>query len=208
MSVLQKKGPYKPYRPREFATPQKEITEKETDIIDERFAFDVTTVAYIRRFRLSPAVQPVLSIPVTYNPERKVFEIGAGASLVDARIQARFHGEALPTLIDVGYYPLSLDRKARLLVNTLENDYSIVTLDLTVERTDVALGVSGTSLTIIRKGGAPWSFKFNSATKDAILSDWINDGTTFEIEFTDIYVTNSAAAAGTPPVVLFIGRRV
>jgi len=57
--------------------------DRETDIIDERFAFDVTTVAYIRRFRLSPAVQPVLSIPVTYNPERKVFEIGAGASLVD-----------------------------------------------------------------------------------------------------------------------------
>ena len=208
MSVLERKGPYKPYRPREFATEQKAITEKETDINDERFAFDVTTVAYIRRFRLSPEVQPVLSIPVTYNPERRVFEIAPGAALVDARIQARFHGESLPTLVDVGYYPLSLDRKARLLVNNLENDYSIVQLDLTVARSDTPLGVSGTSLTIIKKGGAPWSFKFNSTTKDAILSDWIGDGTTFEIEFTDIYVTNSAAPSGTAPAVLFVGRRI
>jgi len=208
MSTLERKGPYKPYRPREFATQQKEVVDRETDITDERFAFDVTTVAYIKRFKLSPAVQPVLSIPVTYNPERKVFEISTGASLIDARIQAKYYGEALPTLIDVGYYPLSLDRKGRLFVNTLENDYSIVTLNLTVARSDTPLGVSGTSMTIIKKGGAPWSFKFNSTAKDAIQSDWIGDGTTFELEFTEIYVTNSAAAAGTPPAILFIGRRV
>jgi len=125
-----------------------------------------------------------------------------------ARVQARYHGEALPTLVDVGYYPLSLDRKGRLFVNALENDYSIVQLDLTVARTDEPLGVSGTSLTIIRKGGAPWSFKFNSTAKDAIQSDWIGDGTTFEIEFGEIYVTNDPAPSGTPPAILFIGRRV
>jgi len=89
-----------------------------------------------------------------------------------------------------------------------ENDYNIIELDLTVERSDEPLFEKGTSLTIIRKGGAPWSFKFNRVDKPAIQSDWINDGTTFEIEFEEIYVTNDPAPSGTPPAILFIGRRV
>ena len=120
MSLQERKGPYKPYKPREFATEQKQVVEKETDIIDERFAFDVTTVAYIRRFRLSPNVQAVLSIPVAFNRERKVFELIEAPSRVESLTKARFHGAALPNLTEPGYYDVAIDNRARLVVNITE----------------------------------------------------------------------------------------
>jgi len=86
----------------------------------------------------------------------------------------------------------------------LANDYKIVTVDLGTARSDSALGLSGISLTIIDKGTGNFSFKFNDKGKDAITQDDVADGSVFEIEFSEIYFTNTAQAGLS--VKLYIAR--
>ena len=103
---------------------------------------------------------------------------------------------------------ISLDLANILKLKKHANDYDIFDVDLTVARTDVALNKSGIDLTILAMGGAPWSMKFNSVAKPAISSADLAKGDRFEIEFTEIYFTNAAAAAGTAPAKFYIGKRI
>jgi len=89
-----------------------------------------------------------------------------------------------------------------------ENDYDVFVLDLETAHTDLPANLAGTSLTVMSAGGAAWSMRFNDPTKAAIQSDWLTQGTVFQLQFSNVYFTNAAAPAGTAPAVFFIGRRV
>lgn len=88
-----------------------------------------------------------------------------------------------------------------------DNDYRVLTLDLTQARTNAPLGVWGTSLTVMQLGGAAWSLRLGRADADEIPSTALTRGSRFDLAFEDVYITNAAAPAGTEPVVLFVGRR-
>lgn len=91
-----------------------------------------------------------------------------------------------------------------------ENGTRVVEIDLTVARTGEALGVGGSSIAIIDPGGADWSFQLEPIANhpDVFRSSYFPAGTVLEFDFTDIRVTNAAAAAGTAPAILVVGRRV
>jgi hypothetical protein len=83
-----------------------------------------------------------------------------------------------------------------------ENDYTYVEIDLGTARTDVALGLSGTSLTVKDlTTGASVSAKFNSTTKPAVP---LAKGEVYQLKFTEVYLTNTAQAGYT--LKLFIGK--
>ena len=89
-----------------------------------------------------------------------------------------------------------------------ENQAIRVSIDLTVARSNVPLGLSGTSLYIADIGGADWQIRLSSPTADALYSTDFRTGTVLEFEFTELYFTNAAAASGTAPVIFIVGRRV
>lgn len=79
---------YRKYRFKRYETEQKR-REEETRIIDDKFLFDIKTSGIIPNFVLTNRVQPVLAIPLSYNPTRKLFEIPSGV-LRDARLKAYY----------------------------------------------------------------------------------------------------------------------
>jgi len=91
-----------------------------------------------------------------------------------------------------------------------ENGTRLITIDLTQARSDTPLGVSGSSITILDTGGADWSFRLAPTANhpDAFPIAYFVPGVVLEFEFDDILVSNAAAAPGTAPAVLLIGRRV
>jgi len=109
-------GRGRPYKPREYKTEQKAETDRETQIYDPRFRFDVLTVEYIKRFKLQPQIIPVLNIPLAYNESRKCFEVISTPSLITARVQAYYYGASLPSLTIPDYYTPALDANGRLYV--------------------------------------------------------------------------------------------
>jgi len=79
---------YRKYKFKRYETEQKR-REEETKIIDDKFLFDIKTSGIIPNFVLTNRVQPVLAIPLSYNPTRKLFEIPSGV-LRDARLKAYY----------------------------------------------------------------------------------------------------------------------
>lgn len=90
-----------------------------------------------------------------------------------------------------------------------ETGTRLISIDLTQPRTNVSLGVGGSSITILDPGGADWSFRLAPSSKhpDAFPISYFPAGVVLEFEFDDIRVTNAAAAPGTAPAVLLVGRR-
>jgi hypothetical protein len=124
MPLLQWLGRGRPYKARRYDTQVKAETDRETQIYDPRFRFDILTVEYIKRFKLQPQVIPVLNIPLAYNESRKCFEVISAPSLVDARAKGYYYGASLPTLSQPDYYALAIDSRARLIANILGRDVS------------------------------------------------------------------------------------
>ena len=85
--------------------------------------------------------------------------------------------------------------------------YDKITIDLTVSRTDalIASGVDG--LIILDEGGAQWELKFYKTTNPSlIVPSEVGVGSVFKVKRADVYVTNAAASAGTPPAVILVWR--
>ena len=81
-----------------------------------------------------------------------------------------------------------------------ENDYDYQEIDLGTARADVALTLSGTSLTVKDLTGTA-SIKFGSTAKPALP---LANGEVYEIRFDEVYLTNAAQAG--QELKLFIGR--
>jgi hypothetical protein len=110
------------YSVTKFATQQKSETDKETQIYDPRFKFDVLTLEYIKRFKLQPQVIPVLNIPLAYNENRGCFEIISAPSVIDARIKGYYYGSVLPSITTPDFYAVGIDRYARIMTNLYGKD--------------------------------------------------------------------------------------
>jgi len=82
------------------------------------------------------------------------------------------------------------------------NDYDVVDVDLGTARDNVAMGWSGIQLQIIRKGGT-FSLRFNSTAKPEIRDTDLADGDLIDMEFTEVYLTNSAQAGVTLRAIVF-----
>lgn len=86
-----------------------------------------------------------------------------------------------------------------------------VQVDLTVDHSDWSLvtagglvaPVQGVALTVLRLGSAPWSIRFQPAAAhpDVWYSTDFNEGTMFEGDFTDVWLSNVATAGATPAVI-------
>jgi len=100
---------------------------------------------------------------------------------------------ALTTLIKKGLELFGVPRK--------ENDYIFREYDLGIARTDVALGIAGSSLTIKKLTGEA-SIKFNDTAKDSIP---LAEKEIYDIEFTEIFLTNTAQAGLI--LQIYVGRR-
>ncbi len=81
-----------------------------------------------------------------------------------------------------------------------ENDYDYVEIDLGTARTDAALGLSGTSLTVKDLTGTA-SVRFNSTTKPLVP---LAKGEVYQVRFAEVYLTN--AAQDGQSLKLFVGR--
>ena len=81
-----------------------------------------------------------------------------------------------------------------------ENDYDYVEIDLSNARNNIALGLSGTSLTVIDLTGTA-SVRFNANTKPLVP---LAKGEVYEIRFAEVYLTNAVQAGQT--LKLFIGK--
>jgi len=104
------------YRFKRLETAQKGVS-AESEIIDERFRFDIETKEFVRPFILGNRVLPVLSVPIRYNPNRKVFEVSEVGAEVLAYLRAYYYGATPPTETVPGDYPVALDAQHRLMVN-------------------------------------------------------------------------------------------
>lgn len=98
------------------------------------------------------------------------------------------------------------DLEQTLVERANENQARRLVLDLTQARSNVALGISGTSIYIADPGGADWELRLSSPTSDPILSSDVSARATLEFRFTELYLTNAAAPSGTAPLILIIGR--
>lgn len=87
-----------------------------------------------------------------------------------------------------------------------EDDYDVQSYDLSTVRSDVALGLEGTSLTVFSLDGT-CSIKFNSTSKPAIPLQKLTWPTMvlFDIEFSNIFLTNTSQSGKT--LTIAIGKR-
>jgi len=181
MGLIDRLGRGRPYTPRRFATQQKEVTERETSIIDPRFRFDVLTVETIRRFRLQPAITPVLSIPLVYNASRKVFEVTEAPNLVISRDQGYYYGASLPTLTETGYYNIALDSRARQFVNIFGRDVSLAWVH-GAEVTAPSAGTALVSKTVSTgKSGYVYGFFISATEPNDFKINWTSGGATYSV---------------------------
>lgn len=69
-------------------------------------------------------------------------------------------------------------------------------MSLATARTDVALGIAGSCLTIVDKGTGEWTIKikFGDGSNVQFDSADITDGDTWEVEFVDLLFTNAVQA--------------
>lgn len=102
------------------------------------------------------------------------------------------------------------DMQNALREGDLERGYRWLRIDMTIARpTPTALGVNGHSLGIVNyPPGVSFQLRFNAPTNDPIPSADLTPGMSFSgFEFTEVYLENEAAAAGSAPLVLWVGRR-
>lgn len=104
------------YRFRKYDTEQIGLAEEETLILDERYNLDVRTLRLFKGLRLTNRVQPVISIPVYYNPATKRLELAEGGTPVNANSYAYYDSAGYSTLPQSGWYRLTLDSLQRLRV--------------------------------------------------------------------------------------------
>ena len=105
----------KRYKFKRYETEQKR-REEETRIIDDKFIFDIKTSGIIPNYVLTNRVIPVLSIPLAYNPTRKLFEIPTGV-LRDARLKA-YYLSAEPSPLSVSDFDfIRMDEYRNLYVH-------------------------------------------------------------------------------------------
>jgi len=181
MPLLQWLGRGRPYKPREYKTQQKAETDREAQIYDPRFRFDVLTVEYIKRFKLQPQIIPVLNIPLAYNPSRGCFEITEAPNLVTAREQAYYYGASLPTLTIPGYYAPAMDSRARLIANILGRDISLAW----VHGSEVTAPAAGTALVskTVSAGrtGYIYGFFISAGEANDFKINWTSGGASYSI---------------------------
>ena len=81
-------------------------------------------------------------------------------------------------------------------------------VDLTTARTDAALSITGLALTVVDKGTGTWSMKLKFAddTTCEFTSTEISAGDSWEIQFSDLLLTNAAQAAVTGPKFYYAWR--
>ena len=103
------------FKRKRYDTRQIEIAES-SEIIDPRIKFDVLTRELVREFKFDNTINPVFSIPLSYNDERGVFEIVKTPSIMTARAQAYYYS-APPALTVPGFYSLRLDSAQRLVTH-------------------------------------------------------------------------------------------
>jgi len=101
-------------KPKKYQTEQLRIGE-ESEVIDPRMKIDLLTRELILRYRLTNRITPVLSIPLTYNKSRGVFELIETPSLITSRLQAYYY-PTLPSETTPGYVDLATDAQHRLYV--------------------------------------------------------------------------------------------
>ena len=92
-----------------------------------------------------------------------------------------------------------------------EDGYTVETLDLTIARNAVKLGIAGRSCTVLSLGGADWQIGFvqgNGVLGTMIDNSLLFVGSMFSLDFNDIAITNAAAAGGTASAILYVGQRV
>lgn len=102
------------------------------------------------------------------------------------------------------------DMQKALREGDLERSYRWLRIDLTIARTTpTALNITGHSLGIVNyPPGVAFQLRFNAPTNDPIPSTDLTPGMVFaNFEFTEVYLENQAAAAGSAPLVLWVGRR-
>lgn len=100
--------------------------------------------------------------------------------------------------------PVVVGADGMLNVVPPENDYDVQTINLGTARSapGTALGISGTSLSVVALTGSA-EIKFNSTSKPAIP---LLGGEVWVLDFTEVYLINTAQP-GTQ-LVLWVGKRV
>jgi hypothetical protein len=182
MSWLQRlRGIYRPYQVRRFNTQQKGVAERETEILDERFKIDIKTVEYLIRFKLQNTTYPVLSIPLIFNPNRRVFELAEAPQLIEARSKFYYYGAGLPTLSVPDYYAPALDRKARQLVSLFLRDVEPVWVHGS-EITEPAANTALVSKTVSAgKSGYVYGFFISTSEANVFRINWTTGATTYSV---------------------------
>ena len=204
-SILRWLGRGRAYSVRQFDTKQKGIVEKETEILDERFVFDIKTVEYVTKLRLQNVVTPVLNIPLAYNASRKCFEVLEAPSVIEARVKGYYYGAVVPEYTVPDYYALRLDRYAKLMVNLYGKDVALYWVhgsEVTAPSADTALvtktvtsGKKGYIYGFFISAGEANDFKINFVSGGTAYSIRIPFGSKGAIHFADIIPLNEGMAA-------------
>lgn len=86
--------------------------------------------------------------------------------------------------------------------------YRVVEVDLQVARpTPVPLSVHGTSLLVLwAPDGARWWLRLSHEANDPIPSRVLPTGSHWQFEFSELYLQNEPAPAGTDPLVLYVDQ--
>lgn len=86
--------------------------------------------------------------------------------------------------------------------------YRVIEVDLQVARPKpVPLSAYGTFLLILRApDGARWWLRLSHEANDPIASDLLPTGSAWRFEFSELYLTNEAAAPGTETLVLYVDQ--
>jgi len=86
------------------------------------------------------------------------------------------------------------------------SSYNVISLDLTVARTDAQIASCIQGMAILDPGGAPWSFKLFSTSAPAlnVPTDFDRGSIIYGLNCANLYVTNSAAASGTAPAKILV----
>lgn len=146
---------------------------KEVEIVDNRIAFDIETKEILERYWLEPFISPVLNIPMSYNREKKVFEIIEQPNEIRADNYFYFYSATPSGLTAPGWYNARIDEYMRVLTHVEKVDQ--LPADLTA---DGELKVSDNLLQQYTRGVNPnvnWKIDKNDVSIGAGASGVVKD---------------------------------
>ncbi|MEW5759289.1 MAG: hypothetical protein AB1779_00815 [Candidatus Thermoplasmatota archaeon] len=177
------------------------------DRTKEDFApnFKMYDIEYGRSFSLYPSKKVVVWLD-DKSPKYPV-DYGNYFTLPNAEFKQVYVETTVETEIVVWAHSQPYSAPTRF-IETMENSYKHKTYALDTVFTDDALGIAGLSLTVFKLDGTV-SIKFNSKDDDEIEITALTwpSMVTFELEYTNVYLTNKTAQAG-KKATLFFGKRV